>query len=150
MTAELKGYNEKRVDGGKGKIQVCKCETRPWKVAVMWKAARKSDAALFHLGQLVHIRHLVLVSQCQQKSNQTLNQEGKGSVRLHTWSKREHVLIRGESWIKEILLDEHEIKQISWWKKRGSSFPALKCALNFNGQTLLDLFNKWWAFDLSA
>lgn len=42
----------------------------------------------------------------------TENQEGKGSVRLHTSSERERVLIRGESGIKEILLDERQIKQI--------------------------------------
>lgn len=59
-------------------------------------------------------------------------------------------LIKGERRIKEILFGMCvKIKQ-TFRRKKGPIISCIKFELNFNAETLLDLFYKWRCFDLDA
>lgn len=42
-----------------------------------------------------------------------------------------------------------KIKQ-TFRRKKSRLISSIKYKLNFNAETLLDLFYKWWCFDLEA
>lgn len=59
-------------------------------------------------------------------------------------------MIKVETRIKEILFGMCvKIKQ-TFGRKKGPIISCIKLALKFNVETLLDLFRKWWGFDLDV